>query len=66
MARKPSDSNNLNIVHRQGPPPDRMASPITTGFNSSQHGTLDDVRNLPTPTDSLGFCGPTSRTKTKK
>lgn len=64
MARK--ESNNLNIVHREGPPPDRMASPITTGFSPAQRGTLDTVRNLPAPTDSLGFCGPTSRTKTRK
>lgn len=56
MAKKPSE--NLNVVHEEGTPSNRMASPMTTGFSPAQRGTLDKVRNLNEPEDTLGLVTP--------
>jgi hypothetical protein len=36
--------NSKNVIHEEGIPSNRIASPITTGFSPAQGGTLDDFR----------------------
>jgi hypothetical protein len=42
----------LNVRQVQGPPPTRMATPMTTGWSPIQGGTLDDVLDPPSPPDT--------------
>ena len=56
MAKQQRD--NLNIVQGEGVPSNKMASPMTTGFSPAQRGTLDKVRNLNEPEDTLGLVTP--------
>jgi len=47
--------NGVNVKRVEGAPSDRMASPITTGFSPAQGGTLDKIRSLAEPEDTLGI-----------
>ena len=48
----------VNVERREGPPSNRMASPITTPFSPDQGGTLDDYDQATTdtrPADPLDY-----------
>ena len=50
--------NSVNVRKETGPPTNRIASPITTGFSPAQGGTLDDFRIMvedSRPEDTLGY-----------
>lgn len=55
MAKQRELTNRLNVVHEQGEPPNRIASPINVGFSPAQKGTVDDVTFLNEPNDPLGI-----------
>ena len=64
MAKRGGDDS-LNVRHEQGPPPRRMATPMTTGMSPLQNHTLGDVLNLTDPADTIGILPGPRKSKRK-
>ncbi len=58
------DPNDLNVRKVTGPPPQRLASPMTTSPSPIDTTQVGDVIGIPEPADTMGNCR-VERTKSR-